>query len=74
MNYLEEHIRSLELKLEGMEDLQEEVFRLREELKRSESKQFSLIQELDTKEKELEKSALSIQKLEESFSSITLES
>jgi len=74
VNYLEEHIHNLELKLEGMEDLQEEVFRLREELKRSESKQFSLIQELDTKEKELEKSALSIEKLEESFSSITLES
>ncbi|KAG4378640.1 hypothetical protein GLYMA_17G076800v4 [Glycine max] len=74
VNYLEEHIRSLELKLEGMEDLQEEVFRLREELKRSNSKHFFLIQELDTKEIELEKSALSIEKLEESFSSITLES
>ncbi|KAG4932558.1 hypothetical protein JHK87_046560 [Glycine soja] len=74
VNYLEEHIRSLELKLEGMEDLQEEVFRLREELKRSNSKHFFLIQELDTKEIELDKSALSIEKLEESFSSITLES
>ncbi|TKY55047.1 intracellular protein transport protein USO isoform X1 [Spatholobus suberectus] len=74
MNYLEEHVRCLELKLEGMEDLQEEVFSLREELKRSNSKQFSLIQELNTKEIELEKSALSIEKLEESFSSIALES
>ncbi|KAK7388890.1 hypothetical protein VNO78_23717 [Psophocarpus tetragonolobus] len=74
VNYLEKHVDSLELKLEGMKDLQEEVFSLREELKRSNSIQFSLIQELDTKEIELQKSALSIEKLEESFSSITLES
>lgn len=74
MHYLEEHVHSLELKLEGMEDLQGEVLSLREELKRSNSKQFSLIQELDSKEIELEKAALSIVKLEESFSSIALES
>lgn len=74
MNYLEEHVRSLELKLEGMEVLQEEVFSLREELKRYSSKQFSLIQELDHKEIELEKSTLSMEKLEDSFSSIALES
>nr|KYP55463.1 hypothetical protein KK1_001675 [Cajanus cajan] len=74
VNYLEQRVCSLELKLEGMEDLQEEVFSLREELKRSNLNQFSLIKELDTKEIELEKSALSIEKLEESFSSIALES
>ncbi|XP_027332540.1 protein NETWORKED 1D isoform X2 [Abrus precatorius] len=74
VNYLEEHVRNLELKLEGMEDLQQEVFSLREELKGSNSKQFLLIQELETKEVELEKSALAIEKLEESFSSIGLES
>ncbi|XP_068477067.1 uncharacterized protein [Phaseolus vulgaris] len=74
VNYLEERVHSLELKLEGMEVLQEEVFSLREELKRLSSKHFSLIQELDHKEIELEKSALSMEKLEDSFSSIALES
>ncbi|KAJ1438892.1 hypothetical protein SESBI_02663 [Sesbania bispinosa] len=74
MNYLEERVHSLELKLEEMEDLQEEVFSLRAELIRSNSKQSSLIQELETKEVELEQSALSMEKLEESFSSMTLES
>ncbi|KAK7265842.1 hypothetical protein RJT34_33466 [Clitoria ternatea] len=74
VNYLEERVCSLELKLERMEDLQGEVFSLREELKRSYSKQFSLIQELETKEVELEESVLSIEKLEESFSYIALES
>ncbi|KAL2322093.1 hypothetical protein Fmac_026472 [Flemingia macrophylla] len=74
VNYLEERVHILELKLEGMEDLQEEVFSLREELKRSNLNQFSLIKELGTKEIELEKSNLSIEKLEESFSSIALES
>ncbi|KAK7347329.1 hypothetical protein VNO80_21859 [Phaseolus coccineus] len=74
VNYLEERVHSLELKLEGMEVLQEEVFSLREELKRFSSKQFSLIQELDHKEIELEKSALSMEKLEDLFSSIALES
>lgn len=53
-----------------MEDLRNEVFSLREELKRSNSKQFSLIRELETKEVELELSALSMEKLEESFSSM----
>ncbi|CAJ1944165.1 unnamed protein product [Sphenostylis stenocarpa] len=74
VNYLEERVHSLELKLEGMEVLHEEVFSLREELKRSTSKQFSLTQDLDNKEIELKKSALSIEKLEDSFSSVALES
>ncbi|XP_057421475.1 uncharacterized protein LOC130715391 isoform X2 [Lotus japonicus] len=74
VNYLEERVRNLELKLEEMGDLQEEVFSLREELRRSNSKQFSLTQELETKEIELEQSAFSIEKLEDSFSSIALES
>ncbi|XP_061346579.1 protein NETWORKED 1D-like isoform X1 [Gastrolobium bilobum] len=74
VNYLEERVCSLELKLEEVERLQEEVFSLREELKRSKLKQFSLIQELETKELDLENSALSIEKLEESFSSMALES
>ncbi|XP_014505597.1 cingulin-like protein 1 isoform X2 [Vigna radiata var. radiata] len=74
VNYLEERAHNLELKLEGMEVLQDEVVRLREELKRFSSKQFSLIQELGYKEIELEKSALSVEKLEDSISSIALES
>ncbi|XP_027915555.1 outer dense fiber protein 2 isoform X1 [Vigna unguiculata] len=74
VNYLGERAHSLELKLEGMEVLQEEVFSLREELKRFSSKQFSLIQELGYKEIELEKSTLSMEKLEDSISSIALES
>ncbi|XP_047148453.1 nucleoprotein TPR-like isoform X1 [Vigna umbellata] len=74
VNYLEERAHSLELKLEGMEVLQDEVVSLREELKRFSSKQFSLIQELGYKEIELEKSALSVEKLEDSISSIVLES
>lgn len=75
MNYLEERVHNLELKSKEMEDLHDEVFfSLREELKRSNSKQFFLIQELETKEVKLEQSALSMEKLEESFSSMALES
>ena len=74
MNYLKEHACDLDLKFKEMEDLREEVFRLREELKISNSKQFSLIRELETKEAELELSALSVEKLDESFSSMGLES
>jgi len=74
VNYLEERVHDLELKFKETEDLQKEVFSLREELKRSNSEQFTLIQELETKEVELEQSALSIEKLDESFSSMVLES
>jgi len=74
VNYLEERICDLELKFKEMEDLQKEVFSLREELKRSNSEQFTLIQELETKEVELEQSSLSIERLDESFSSMALES
>lgn len=74
LNYLEEHVRNLELKFKVMEDLRKEVFSLREELKRSNSEQFTLIQELETKDVELEQSSLSIERLDESFSSMALES
>lgn len=74
VNYLKERACDLDLKFKEMEDLREEVFRLREELKISNSKQFSLIRELETKEAELELSALSVEKLDESFSSMGLES
>ena len=74
VNYLEARVLGLEMKLEEMEYLQEEAFSLREELQRSNSKQVSLMQELETKELKLEKSAFSIEKLEESISSLALES
>lgn len=74
VNYLEERVHRLELESKEMKDLQKEVSILREEMKRSNSKQFSLIQDLETKHLELELSALSIGKLEESFSSMALES
>lgn len=74
MNFLEEHVHSLELKLSDMEDLPENVDRLREELKRSASEQLFLLQELESKEVELQNSNLCIDKLEKSISSMALES
>lgn len=74
VNYLEERVRVLELKFKETEDLRKQVFSLREELKISNSEQFTLIQELETKEVELEQSGLSIERLDESFSSMALES
>ena len=52
------------------------IFSLQEELRSSNSKKkkIPLTQYLDAKEIKLEKSALSIEKLEDSFSSIALES
>ncbi|XP_058779845.1 uncharacterized protein LOC131653618 [Vicia villosa] len=70
VNYLKEHACDLDLKFKEMEDLRKEVFTLREELNISNSKQFSLIRELETKEAELELSALSVEKLDEPFSSM----
>lgn len=74
VNCLEEHVHSLELKLSDMEDLPEKVDRLREELKRSTSERLFLLQELESKEVELQNSNLCIVKLEESISSMALES
>lgn len=74
MNFLEEHVHSLELKLSDMEDLPENVDRLREELKRSASERLFLLQELESKEVELQNSNLCIEKLEKSISSMALES
>ncbi|KAJ1406265.1 hypothetical protein SESBI_25184 [Sesbania bispinosa] len=72
--YLKKYAHCLEMKLKEMEDLQEEVVWLREELQRYNSEQFFLMQELKTKQLELQNSALSIEKLEESISSMALES
>lgn len=74
VNFLEEHVHSLELKLSDMEDLPENVDRLREELKRSASERLFLLQELESKEVELQNSNLCIEKLEKSISSMALES
>ncbi|XP_028753658.1 uncharacterized protein LOC114713230 [Neltuma alba] len=57
-----------------MEGLQDEVIRLKEELQRSNSEQLFLLKELVTKEMELEKSTLSVERLKESISSMALES
>jgi chromosome segregation ATPase len=74
VNYLEEDVHNLELKLADMEDLQDKVNRLSEELKRPDLERLFLIQELESKEVELQESTLYIVKLEESISSMALES
>lgn len=73
-NALEEHVHGLELKLADMENLQEAVGWLRDELKRSDSECFYLMQELEQREVELQNSSLCIEKLRRSISSITLDS
>lgn len=70
---LGEHVNELELKLANMEHLQESIGQLREELKRCDSEHLLLLQELESKEVELQESALCIGKLEESISSLTLD-
>ncbi|XP_010546184.1 PREDICTED: major antigen [Tarenaya hassleriana] len=74
VDYLSEHVHSLEVKLAESGHLEEEVNSLREELFKSESEHFLLLQELGSKETELQYSAYSVEKLEESISSLTLES
>lgn len=74
VKYLQELVYGLKLKIKDMEGLRDEVYRLKEELQRSNSEQFFLLEELETKEMELEKSSLFVEKLEESISSMTLES
>lgn len=74
VNCLEEHVHSLRLKLADMENLEDSVGWLREELRRSSSECLFLMQELVSKEVELQKSNLCVEKLEESISYIALES
>lgn len=74
VNCLEEHVHSLELKLADVEDLQEEVDRLREELKWSDSEHLFLRLELERKELELRESNLHREKLRELISSMSLDS
>lgn len=69
-----EHAHELELKLSDMDYLYVKMGQLQEELKKSDSKCFLLTKELEKKEVEVLKSVLSIEKLEQSISSLTLDS
>lgn len=74
MNYLNEHLHDLEFKLAESRNLEEEVNSLRDELCMSKSEHLLLLQELESKEIELQCSSLTLEKLEETISSLTLES
>lgn len=67
-------VHNLELKLVDMENLQDKVGQLEEELNKSNSERLLLIEELQSKEEELQNSALCIEKLEELMSTSALES
>ncbi|XP_021733938.1 myosin-1-like [Chenopodium quinoa] len=73
VKYLEECVGSVEMKMVDFELLQEEVVTLREELEKSDSECNFYIQELGTKETQLQQSRLHIEKLEESIASAALE-
>ncbi|XP_010483784.1 PREDICTED: lamin-B2-like [Camelina sativa] len=74
VNYLSERVLDLEVKVNESGNLEEEVQFLREELCTSKSEQLLLLQELESTETELHLSRFSVEKLEESISSLTLES
>ncbi|KAG2241363.1 hypothetical protein Bca4012_012548 [Brassica carinata] len=74
VSYLNEHVHNLECKLGESRNVEEEVNSLREELCMSKSENLLLLQELESKETELQCSSLSVEKLEETISSLTLES
>ncbi|XVF50027.1 hypothetical protein PTKIN_Ptkin04bG0062600 [Pterospermum kingtungense] len=71
VNCLNDHVHNLEMKLAGMEDLQG---KFDGDLNKSNSERFLLMQEIENKEEKLQQSALCIEKLEESVSSMALES
>ncbi|KAF3664973.1 putative intracellular protein transport protein USO1-like isoform X2 [Capsicum annuum] len=73
MDSLSECVCSLQLKLANLENMEEEVTRLREELEMSNAERFYLLQQLENKELEIEGSALCIERLEESIASVGLE-
>ncbi|KAL0416150.1 UNVERIFIED_CONTAM: hypothetical protein Slati_3446900 [Sesamum latifolium] len=73
LNCLGEQVCSLQLKLSDMEDLAEEVGRLREQMKISEPEKSVLVQDIEDKEVLIRYSASRIEKLEESISSMALE-
>nr|VDD34320.1 unnamed protein product [Brassica oleracea] len=74
VNYLNEHVHNLECKLAESRNMEEEVNCLREELCMSKSENLLLLQELESKGTELQCSSHSVEKLEETISSLTLES
>ncbi|KAG8475791.1 hypothetical protein CXB51_032567 [Gossypium anomalum] len=74
VKFLNDHVHDLEIKLADMEDLREKIDRLIGELNRSNSERLLLMQEMENKEEELRQSAFCIEKLEESVSSMALES
>ncbi|XP_068653753.1 uncharacterized protein [Aristolochia californica] len=67
------HVHSLELKLREIKILNEKISFLKEKLQKSDSDRYLLIQKLERKESELEKSNLCIEKLETALSSVALE-
>ncbi|WCJ35875.1 myosin heavy chain-related [Euphorbia peplus] len=71
---LEEYVHELELKLSDMDHLDVKIGQLQQELSKSDSECLLLTKELESKEVELLKSILSIEKLEESISSLSLDS
>lgn len=73
MDSLSKCVCSLQLKLANLENMEEEVTRLREELETSNAERLYLLQQLENKELEIEGSALCIEKLEESVASVGLE-
>ncbi|KAL0442157.1 UNVERIFIED_CONTAM: hypothetical protein Sradi_0154600, partial [Sesamum radiatum] len=73
LNCLGEQVCSLQLKLSDMEDLAEEVGRLREQMEISEPEKSFLVQDIEDKEVLIRYSASRIEKLEESISSMALE-
>lgn len=73
-NCIGEHVHGLELKLAEVGTMHEKLRLLSEALMQSDARCLSLMQELKYKEEELHNSALQIEELESSISSITLES
>ncbi|CAN1795757.1 hypothetical protein LINPERHAP1_LOCUS20711 [Linum perenne] len=67
-------VDELELKLTKMEDMEVKVDQLSDELKRSNAENLLLIEELQSKDLELQCSELHIKRLEESICSVTLDS
>ncbi|KAI3953763.1 hypothetical protein MKW98_017587 [Papaver atlanticum] len=73
-NCLGEHVHSLELKLVEGGKLRQNVSELKEELSKANSDRFFLMRELENKEVELQNSSLLIEKLEDTISSVALDS
>ncbi|RZC89759.1 hypothetical protein C5167_035755 [Papaver somniferum] len=73
-NCLGEHVHSLELKLVEGGKLRQNVSELKEELSKANYDRFFLMRELENKEVELQNSSLFIEKLEDTISSVALDS